>query len=100
MTTKHTPGPWTIKAGFIVAEASGWKGAFVAKPLHVDIDNKVSDTPRAEANARLIAAAPDMLAALELVAPIYAHIDQRDTSPFGVTGRTVNAAIAKAKGEA
>lgn len=50
------------------------------------------DWPEAEANARLIAAAPDLLAALELVFRHYQEVDGDVIAP------QVRAAIAKAKG--
>lgn len=94
MTTKHTHGPWI---------ATGWENIIVNSAQGVTLclapQGAEGETLKTiQANARLIAAAPDLLAALELIAPIYAHIDPRDNSPFGVTGRAVNAAIAKAKG--
>ena len=58
--TKHTPGPWeAIKSDgkfFIDAERSEENGIGIAATFH--------DEPWAEANARLIAAAPEMLAAV------------------------------------
>lgn len=61
MTTeyKHTPGPWhvgTKEAHHCVYDARGWQIAD-ASPLGKSDDTK--------ANARLIAAAPDLLSALE-----------------------------------
>lgn len=47
---------------------------------------------------KMAAAAPDMLAALEAIAPIWANADPRDRTAFGETARMVQAAIAKAKG--
>ena len=54
---KHTPGPWTATAdpySDVVVDASG-------REIVVVMD------PNGEANARLIAAAPDLLEALESV---------------------------------
>lgn len=65
MTSKHTPGPWIIKENFVVAEFPGASATFVAKPLHVRIDNGAGDVSKALANARLIAAAPELLEALK-----------------------------------
>jgi hypothetical protein len=82
---KHTAGPWYTKTkerdaqGLIYSESTG---ANIA----------VSYDPR---NANLIAAAPDMLAALELIADVWdqhgIETDQHETE--------VRAAIAKAKGK-
>ncbi len=64
MTTKHTPGPWTV--GKRVKSKSRinsntWDGLakVVTRMRFAD-----SDTPEGLANARLIAAAPDLLSAL------------------------------------
>jgi hypothetical protein len=69
----HTPGPWHVqflgpqKADLIhkgtFAGISGGSGC----PNHLDAD----DQAIWEANARLIAAAPDLLAALEAVRPYF-----------------------------
>lgn len=63
--SKHTPGPW---------EAKGWRVcanlAEGGPPLTVICDtanNKASRTPENEANARLIAAAPDLLVACKML---------------------------------
>ena len=60
MTTQHTPGPWNV-TGLYVRERDG---GLVASIIDLWHDQK---TPKAEknANARLIAAAPDMLDALQ-----------------------------------
>ena len=60
MTTQHTPGPWNV-TGLYVRERDG---GLVASIIDLWHDQK---TPKAEmdANARLIAAAPDLLAALK-----------------------------------
>lgn len=54
---KHNPGPWKIthteQMGYRVSDSTGWGVAIVLK----DVNDK--------ANARLIAAAPQMLEALE-----------------------------------
>lgn len=95
---KHTPRPWAIfgHAGrgshpnhafrFIGTadfdEASG-TGEIIAK---------LTDSPAIVANARLISAAPDLLAACELVIRAYGHLDDL-TNPCVAAAR---AAVAKA----
>lgn len=59
MTEKHTPGPWSIGKYGDVTDATG--EVVRAKGL------ALTRGAEAEANARLIAAAPDMLAALKAV---------------------------------
>lgn len=60
MTTQHTPGPWNV-TGLYVRERDG---GLVASIIDLWHDQK---TPKAEknANAQLIAAAPELLAALQ-----------------------------------
>lgn len=77
--SKHTPGPW---------HAMGWNV--------YDKDDMIADAGfvsevKSDANARLIAAAPDMLEALESIE------DMR--SMQGADRYRVKAAIAKAKGQ-
>ena len=87
MSTKHTPGPWTVadEAGDLVLTVRGINDEFIA-------DLSI-------ANAHLIAAAPDLLAALlDIVA-----IDDGDISalwPYCDLFDNARAAIAKATGEA
>lgn len=67
---KHTPGPWTVlngSSGLLIEQRvrlvdfdNG------VRPLHVAfIATSLTPSPRAEADARLIAAAPDLLEALK-----------------------------------
>jgi hypothetical protein len=55
--TKHTPGPWTVRQSAAIDDVRGRWIASVAKSGWCD------DAER-DANAALIAAAPDLLAAL------------------------------------
>jgi hypothetical protein len=55
--SKHTPGPWGDVHGIIQA-TNNYIIARIDAPVH--LHNEIT-----EANARLIAAAPDMLAALK-----------------------------------
>jgi len=92
MTTKHTPGPWTL-------DDRGYK-YIVHKPgdgyITRDICRMDSSTMAAfaqEANARLIAAAPDLLnAVLFLLGNPDNRISRADVN-------AARAAIAKATGE-
>jgi len=59
----HTPGPWHYREGSrIVVDGGGW---WIAEVQAGRADNS------SEANARLIAAAPDLLAALENYVRVY-----------------------------
>lgn len=60
----HTPGPWSVEAGLLGEGAH----IFAADPKGCKADGDlvtVADLIENKANARLIAAAPDLLAALK-----------------------------------
>jgi hypothetical protein len=99
---KHTPGPWY---------AHRYTPAGIAWHVSTrgdDDDNqrdysrvcRTTDSETAEADARLISAAPDLLAACE---GLYAAFGLKDTLPLGFPPEleiVLKAAIAKAKGGA
>jgi hypothetical protein len=62
MSTQHTPGPW-------YALAEGITGAEIGYRAIIDDDGVTvcNPSPMGAANARLIAAAPDLLAALQAI---------------------------------
>jgi hypothetical protein len=90
MSTTHTPGPWCAEGHNVFKGARPLPLAlFIADCSHSGAHRPQAET---EANARLIAAAPELLAALiEVVAEA-----DRETTPF-IKAR---AAIAKATGGA
>ena len=96
MTTTHTPGPWAI-----IADVPGHEIGYRAI-VAVD-DGELAETicnpsPMGAANARLIAAAPDLLAALQYALERFECIpEHRDEIGLYRTGaRLARAAIAKA----
>lgn len=96
---QHTPGPWEA---IEVAEGRFAIGAAYRDENNMPMEGFIADVP-VEANARLIAAAPKLLEALEraVIETIDAFKDdpigQEYTSAWIVQAR---AAIAKAKGGA
>ena len=98
MTVKHTPAPWRVSradrdgAGVHAVACIAWCGVssnYGQTPettQHIDADE-------CAANARLIAAAPELLAACEAVA---ATTWSRNTATL--IGEQVRAAIEKARG--
>lgn len=69
-TAKHTPGPWATDGRFIVQEVEGrsfWPG----QPFIADcaISGSYKPDGTTAANARLIAAAPDLLEACKRALP-------------------------------
>lgn len=67
---QHTPGPWEVQEkcayGYDIRSDydNGWKWIAVAEGEHNGPENGWPDDIQSEANARLIAAAPEMLEAL------------------------------------
>jgi hypothetical protein len=97
--SSHTSGPWKVD-GFTkrgtYARISGNDWAYFAKVIVRFCDEP---SPIGQANARLIAAAPDLLEALEKIL-----VSDREGYPncnlFSDDLARAKAAIAKAKGEA
>ena len=103
MNTKHTPGPWRIAAETWYLDF-GTYGAVVYLRDSGTVANIPDDLIRYETRARLIAAAPELLAALQgITAQLEPYIeDEEDTDIRDRLVAWVNgarAAIAKAKGE-
>jgi len=93
--SKHTPGPWHVaNVGWIASERGTICAMYAMKTgLHgEDIEG--------EANARLIAAAPDLLDALKAAQEELRLIRMKDTNAvYDVLCRSqISAAIAKAEG--
>ena len=89
---KHTPGPWVTSAtdDTVVIDATGREVAAI------DGDYNDPDTwPQMEANARLIAAAPEMLRALK---ELYSIAVSEGVVGDDTTLPMAAAAIAKAEG--
>lgn len=99
MTTQHTPGPWRMTAAKVMAGNGRAICLIENRKLHEGFQES-------SANARLIAAAPDLLAALQAVwkffEPVYvsAMADDTERTAQDELIDTVRAAIAKATGEA
>jgi hypothetical protein len=102
---RHTPGPWTVHADSYAGDHPNHASRFVGTQ---DFDEdasvgqivaKLTDSPEIVANARLIAASPDLLAACE--AFLREHDDTYDGGPISsghvAAVELARAAIAKAK---
>lgn len=94
MTIKHTSGPWRYEPGrdgrppYVIR---GTEGGFVVVGMTAE---------RQEADARLIAAAPDLLLALERITSSYRSLlARRPVRDVDETLAEVDAALAKARGE-
>jgi len=91
--SKHTPGPWEIEEHYHF----GYR--WISGPEHSQLAQVVwcmedeDRSPECEANAHLIAAAPELLEALEKVFTV-----MNDDMPVGLR-KVCYEAIAKARGE-
>ena len=98
--SKHTPGPWTNDDGLVNGIES--RTGRVEQTPSLDIFD-AGDWPsalqdEAQANAKLIAAAPDMLAALKLFISTYAATQTHPTIiQEAAVISAIRAAIAKAE---
>lgn len=86
--SQHTPGPWKASSTWVTGETDD---ITIAQCSYRD-----KNLNESEANAHLIAAAPDMLHALELIGK---YSDRLDYDQWGTVISTINAAIAKARGQ-
>lgn len=95
MTQQHTPGPWEIDDGrYIVGRTCG--GRYTICGCWGGTPGDVIDETQARANARLIAAAPALLAALDEIEAMH---DSRNIHEARERARSAIAA-ARAKGGA
>jgi hypothetical protein len=103
---EHTPGPWRTYGPD--SQDANWIIAYDGQEIYVSEIAKIPATwnhildERKAANARLIAAAPDLLAAceaaLEPLMTYHPRIPELDRQVKDARGKLL-AAIAKAKGE-
>ncbi len=63
----HTPGPWVVEQGSVYTKRPNENGQFPRIALMDREEDETRPTER-DANARLIAAAPELLAALKRIA--------------------------------
>ena len=99
----HTPGPWTFKFELrkmfcsTTGEPRHSKNHWVMPPegIHVALVNESGHEEQVAANARLIAAAPELLGALEKVLPLISAFNE---GPWIEAADAVRAALAKASG--
>ena len=93
--SKHTPGPWVVKGDKVYALDDC--------EHHPVADCTTNHTCRdewdVEANAQLIAAAPDLLDMLNKVLPLVAFAYDKGLADAEIIGRDIESAIAKATGE-
>lgn len=96
MMTNHTPGPWVRDTGSgFGCDVRAENGRKVAATWGINNGDPHRPAYRAEcdANARLIAAAPELLRALEAI------VNDPYVAALGSLGMRAKRVIAKAKGE-
>ena len=98
--SKHTPGPWRNDCFMVLAppNVGNYKGREICHTGGHDI----RDGNESEANARLIAAAPDLLAACEQLMEYLKLLpldENNDAAWASNAPQLARAAIAKAKGQ-
>lgn len=95
----HTPGPWTT-----AADGAKHRGVYGADLSYIGTVYFEADepSPREVGNARLVAAAPDLLAALRLALPLLIRLGDYIANGEGRCEAVlaVRDAIAKAEGGA
>lgn len=94
-TSKHTPGPWT-KGTSNEGKECVWLNGLTEPFYGMGPDHTWIDCGT-EANANLVAAAPDLLAVLQELQESASYWSEYDV-PLGIVDR-INSAITKAKGE-
>lgn len=94
----HTPGPWRVGPvdDTVVTDADGKEVAAIDGDY-----NSPDEWPRMEANARLIAAAPELLGALRFILAFYEPGQTYlDTNAWKQAEASARRAVAKAEGRA
>ena len=98
MSAQHNPAPWSVEVDHS-SNAPEFIRTYVDGEMYDLASVLCDETGNATANARLIAAAPDLLAALQMVNRIWSH-DQTANLASDSPVATVRAAIARATGGA
>jgi hypothetical protein len=101
MTTHHTPGPWEAREyGLTPILKTAAHGVIVGKGDGIIAFVPGNDKAECEARARLIAAAPELLEALEALVRHDIAADQREGLPYHcIELQDAQDIIAEARGE-
>ena len=106
MNTQHTPGPWNVGDD----SPNDYEGPIIdtrdRAVAVITIDHETESTPEDRANARLIASAPELLAALQQCADFILKVmddpnlsDEESLSLLTDARNDARAAIIKATGK-
>lgn len=103
---KHTPGPWEYTENLDALYSMISSGNSVVAGIPCLLDGEMDELPTIRANARLIAAAPDLLAALKAFdeglkdgSIKWAKPRRADSDPYHRANTLMCAAIARAEGK-
>lgn len=99
MKSTHTPGPWQVNRKYKMSVETCADGQGINLIAECSDPDGFRTSGEDQANARLIAAAPELLAALEVIT---ACVDRNGGSVRTITPEAIiqaRAAIAKARGE-
>lgn len=98
MTTKHTSGPWEIDGKYV--QQAGQNEVAICDVMVMDEGGPTGwyRGPITQANARLIAAAPELLSALEQMLAVFVDDPLTHQYTSGTAADAARAAIAKARG--
>ena len=103
MKTQHTPGPWkhANRGDYDTSGIGIFANNNAGMPYYVAMASYMGTADRsyAEANARLIASAPELLSALEFLLADYIAIDGEELTGSAIPVEKARAALRKAKGE-
>jgi hypothetical protein len=96
--SEHTPGPWAVERG-----PDGYEIVSRSPHLSASVAGiSARHSPTGDADARLIAAAPELLAALIGMVELHDNLKTKGVLPadYGIAAGKAHAAIAKAEGRA
>jgi hypothetical protein len=97
---KHTPGHWYATSGYVAVKTQNGHRVICSMSRTDSCMNYAAGVGSTEdaSNARLIAAAPDMLAALKIVRDAYQDMFDNMPVAWQTIDNYINAAIKQAEG--
>jgi hypothetical protein len=98
MKTSYTPGPWQVENGIVhIPHKTTHGGSYIYITSPITVRTATMTGNENNANAHLIAAAPELLEACEL---FVTAIETLGKPSIADAGMAIRAAIAKARGQA
>lgn len=97
MKTNHTPGPWKASGNMVVGGRTPKHGGHALFVAHCEVSTDYRSDDETAANVRLIAAVPELLAALESITGAFTT-EQLENVLGAEKSVAVREALAKARG--